>query len=467
MPEVERCHNVAIMLRFLFILTRSWRLAQKPSCIFFVSAWLLSQSYALAKSPGDTSQLPKRFSVEIQASRDSRTAIPSQPKINCAPEWLREIKRKDGRNIFSSPSLMHSAELLRLAATTVDLRNCDLSGRRILKIEKNTIIPVTISGVDLSGVTFRGSTIEGVHFVDCNLSNCDFSSTLFILTEFTNCNLSGTTFSRAFSGFCTAPELLTFRNCRMHNVTFSLAELKGAVFEACSLAESDFSNALLNGCAFANCDLPKSKWSCTYLKSISLRNVSMAGATFDQANREQICKSAKPVFEPFRGKHGDLLPVPEFRDGFVSLSGVWTVQINMPRQFSFRNGSGQLTVIWLNGDQHPTNVVNGVDWGKWYDTVTRFFVDSYRPSGEGAIRARIEWPSDGRPQIMGFSQPETLAPNNLHLPIPAHLKAGVTNLVDALAQNGQLQPPAVDDAPYSIILDPDFMSVNTARFKGH
>ncbi len=139
---------------------------------------------------------------------------------------------------------------------------------------------VSFDKVIFRNVTIAESTLHAIELTDvifenCDLSNVNFSDAFVHRTEFRNCKLIGTDFSRG-----------RFQNVRMVDcigdfASFRFGKLKGTVFTNCRLVSSDYYQAVLTHVEFLECDIDQATLAGCRLKEIDLSDCSFTGVHVD------------------------------------------------------------------------------------------------------------------------------------------------------------------------------------------
>jgi len=128
--------------------------------------------------------------------------------------------------------------------------------------ENCTFNGCNFSDTDLSHITFTECTFNG-----CNLSLAKLTNTGMRDLSFTDSKLLGLHFEDC-SDFLFA---VNFDKCILNLSSFYKQKLKKTLFKDCSLHEVDFTEADLSGSIFENCDLSGAKFEKSTLEKADLR----------------------------------------------------------------------------------------------------------------------------------------------------------------------------------------------------
>ena len=110
----------------------------------------------------------------------------------------------------------------KLFGTRVELRNCRLTGVRLIECECKHLL---ISNGDQRYGQFRFSTIEFAEFDGCNFEDADFYSATLKHSRFSGCNL---------------------RNAEMNKVSLTEVDLRGSTVEGLKLNAQDIRGAIVD-----------------------------------------------------------------------------------------------------------------------------------------------------------------------------------------------------------------------------
>jgi fluoroquinolone resistance protein len=128
--------------------------------------------------------------------------------------------------------------------------------------ERCTFNGCNFSGNDLSHINFTECTFNG-----CNLSLAKLTNTGMRDIIFSDCKLLGLHFEDC-SDFLFA---VNFDTCILNLSSFFKQKLKKTFYKNCSLHEVDFTEADLSNAIFDNCDLSGAKFEKTNLEKADLR----------------------------------------------------------------------------------------------------------------------------------------------------------------------------------------------------
>ena len=154
-------------------------------------------------------------------------------------------------------------------------------------MEKNYIIEKTLEGIDFSIEEFQTAEYDRCIFNSCNFSKCNLSDAVFTECAFNGCDMSlaklGNTAIRD-SIFKDCKMLgLRFENCNEFGLSFSFEDCilndssfyklktKKTIFKNCRMHDIDFSEADLSACVFDKCDLKGAVFNRTTLEKADLR----------------------------------------------------------------------------------------------------------------------------------------------------------------------------------------------------
>lgn len=122
---------------------------------------------------------------------------------------------------------------------------------------------------------FSGTNLSGIHFIDCTFNNCNLSTAtmnkvVFRDVVFKDCKMVGLHFETCDS-FLIA---MSFENCQLQLSSFYGMKIKKTPFRNCMLHEVDFTDADLSGSVFEHSDLFKASFYNTNLEGADLRTAS-------------------------------------------------------------------------------------------------------------------------------------------------------------------------------------------------
>lgn len=139
---------------------------------------------------------------------------------------------------------------------------------------------VSFDQVIFKNVTIIESSLTGIELIDvifdsCDLSNVDFSNAIIHRTEFRNCKLIGTDFTKG-----------RFQNVRVVDcigdfATFRMANLKQVAFENSSLISSDYYQSNFQKVSFGECNIDQATMSGSKLNGIDLSDCEFNGLIVD------------------------------------------------------------------------------------------------------------------------------------------------------------------------------------------
>jgi uncharacterized protein YjbI with pentapeptide repeats len=123
-------------------------------------------------------------------------------------------------------------------------------------------------GCDFSNVDLKNCIFDSSVFIDCNLTNVKLKNTTFSDHLFVNCKLLGLHFDDCKEfGFAA-----NFENCNLNLASFFKRKIKGTKFKNCSLHEVDFTEADLSLCLFDNCDFRLATFENTNIEKADFRS---------------------------------------------------------------------------------------------------------------------------------------------------------------------------------------------------
>ncbi len=148
--------------------------------------------------------------------------------------------------------------------------DCEITG----EVSQQSLESIEFNGCRLHELIFAGCTserldLEEVECIHCDLANAKLEHSIFRNVTFSNCRLTGTSFSRgnfkrvllkackanlASFRFCKF-ENCRFQNCDLQGADFQGADLSKAVFRDCNLTQAQMSQALLQGADIRTCNL--------------------------------------------------------------------------------------------------------------------------------------------------------------------------------------------------------------------
>lgn len=141
--------------------------------------------------------------------------------------------------------------------------------------------------IDYTKHIFIKGEYDHCEFINCNFANTDLSNVQLIDCVFTGCNLgmtklTGTTLNTIHFkeskiigiNFETCSEFLfsaSFENCILNFSSFYKRVLKKTIFKDCTMHEVDLTDADLSGSVFTKCDFHNAKFDNTNLEKADLR----------------------------------------------------------------------------------------------------------------------------------------------------------------------------------------------------
>ncbi|ULO06492.1 pentapeptide repeat-containing protein [Paenibacillus sp. 19GGS1-52] len=135
---------------------------------------------------------------------------------------------------------------------------------------------VSFEKVLFRNVTITESSLSGIELTDviferCDLSNVNFSDAFVHRTEFRNCKLIGTDFTRGRF------QNVLFTDCIGDYATFRFANFKQVAYVDSSLIGADYYQSVLQKISFNRCNLDQAMLSGTKLNGIDLSDCEFSG----------------------------------------------------------------------------------------------------------------------------------------------------------------------------------------------
>ena len=237
-----------------------------------------------------------------------------------------KLKTKFGIDKILVGTDLRNTNLNKLNLKDQDLTGANLSGQDLRNIDlTDTIIRgANLSYTNLEGKDLSGMDIRGIDFSNANMKNVDFTDAIFskliqiapdsechdelpfmnavknlrcvaevipnesIRTDFTNADLTNTTFGNGEIGF--EPGDIS-QNQIVFFADFTNANLTDATFNNVQFNGCNFTNAILNGVTgehifivksdFSNSQMNNIEISLSWFQLASFYNTSMTGGTFD------------------------------------------------------------------------------------------------------------------------------------------------------------------------------------------
>jgi uncharacterized protein YjbI with pentapeptide repeats len=103
---------------------------------------------------------------------------------------------------------------------------------------------IIVNKADYSSQTLSKIRVSSSKFTNVALAGSDISYSSFFLTDFKDCNLTGTQFIR------NTLEAVVFADCKFELTSFMFSHLKDVVFKNCNLNEIDFRDTILENVTF-------------------------------------------------------------------------------------------------------------------------------------------------------------------------------------------------------------------------
>lgn len=151
----------------------------------------------------------------------------------------------------------------------------------------HSFLSQTFQALDFTAEPFRHGEYEDCRFVGCNFSGINLSGISFTDCRFEDCNLSmtmlgGTGFTDAIFFDCKIlgvhfehcrqlPFTVQFEKSTLNHSSFYNMKVKKTNFRECILHEVDFSGAELQGSVFDRCDLLKAVFENSNLEQVDFR----------------------------------------------------------------------------------------------------------------------------------------------------------------------------------------------------
>ncbi len=146
-----------------------------------------------------------------------------------------------------------------------DFDNIDFSKQKLTEAAYENCVFI---GCNFSGVNLAKTSFSECRFIDCNLSMVKLSGTTLRDIQFEGCKLLGLHFEDC-SDFLFS---VSFDNCILNLSSFYKRKLKKTIFKNCSLHEVDFTEADLSLAQFDNCDLNRATFINTNLEKADFRS---------------------------------------------------------------------------------------------------------------------------------------------------------------------------------------------------
>lgn len=143
-------------------------------------------------------------------------------------------------------------------------------------IDSQEASKVSFEKVLFRNVTITESSLSGIELTDviferCDLSNVNFSDAFVHRTEFRNCKLIGTDFTRGRF------QNVLITDCIGDYATFRFANFKQIAFVDSSLIGADYYQSVVSKISFNRCNLDQAMLSGTKLNGIDLSDCEFSG----------------------------------------------------------------------------------------------------------------------------------------------------------------------------------------------
>ncbi|WP_342564648.1 pentapeptide repeat-containing protein [Paenibacillus sp. FSL R7-0345] len=161
--------------------------------------------------------------------------------------------------------------------TKEEYSRCQISDIQLeyQEAEKVSFDKVLFKNVTISESTLRAIELTDVVFENCDLSNVDFSEAFVHRTEFRQCKMIGTDFTRArFQNVSVIDSLCDFSS-------FRFGKLKLIGFSQCSLNSADYYQADFQKVSFEDCTIDQAVMAGVKLKDTDLSSCEFSGLQVD------------------------------------------------------------------------------------------------------------------------------------------------------------------------------------------
>lgn len=149
-----------------------------------------------------------------------------------------------------------------------------LQDQHVVKINYSAtpFTAVECDGCAFTNCLFAGVDLSNLRFVDCRFTDCDFSNARLLKTTFTDVSFHGCKLLGLRFDHCTeAPFAVAFDACTLNFSSFYRRPLKNTEFKNCVLHEVDFTEANLTSASFAGSDLQRALFDNTVLEKADFR----------------------------------------------------------------------------------------------------------------------------------------------------------------------------------------------------
>ncbi|MBY0014427.1 pentapeptide repeat-containing protein [Paenibacillus typhae] len=161
--------------------------------------------------------------------------------------------------------------------TKEEYSRCQISDIQLeyQEAEKVSFDKVLFKNVIISESSLRAIELTDVIFENCDLSNVNFSEAFIHRTEFRQCKMIGTDFTRArFQNVSVINSLCDF-------ASFRFSKLKLTAFGQCSLNSADYYQADFQKVAFEDCKIDQAVMAGVRLKDTDLSSCEFTGLLVD------------------------------------------------------------------------------------------------------------------------------------------------------------------------------------------
>ncbi|WP_310831757.1 pentapeptide repeat-containing protein [Paenibacillus pedocola] len=177
---------------------------------------------------------------------------------------------------ISDPALLPPQQI-DLLETKEEYSNCLISDVQFeyQEADKVSFDKVFFKNVIISNSSLRGIELTDVIFENCDLSNVNFSEAFVHRTEFRQCKMIGTDFTRA-----------RFQNVRVIGsicdfASFRFGNLKLISFEQSSLVSADYYQSIFQKVSFEECKIDQAVMAGVRLKDTDLSSCEFTGLLVD------------------------------------------------------------------------------------------------------------------------------------------------------------------------------------------
>ncbi len=211
------------------------------------------------------------------------------PKLDVSGSDLSHLTLTDAglfEASFKNCNLSNASFGVHCNLMRADFQGAQCQSMALESVDANA---VSFLGADLTGATFRKCRFTGANFDDATLSkmtivDCEFQSSKFLKAHFNqpqrllrctfvDCDLRGVAF----------PEL-DLSSCAFPGTSFADANLSGSNFSGTNLGHADFSDAILNKANFSGAQMGNANFSRCQLSHATFTHSNLRNAQFSRAS---------------------------------------------------------------------------------------------------------------------------------------------------------------------------------------